>query len=59
MDDKNNRGFQDRSRINLNEDYEIRYWTEALGVSVEKLREIVGKVGSSAEAVRQQLGQSN
>jgi len=26
-DDTNNRGAQDRGRINVNEDHEIRYWT--------------------------------
>ena len=36
-DDKTNRGPQDRSRINMHEDYEVRYWTEALGVSPPRL----------------------
>lgn len=39
-DDKANRGAQDRSRISLSEDYEVRYWTEALGVSKERLEEL-------------------
>jgi hypothetical protein len=55
MDDKNNRGPQDRSRINLSEDYEVRYWTEALGVSKDRLKQVVEKVGNSAEKVRQEL----
>jgi len=46
----------DRSRINVNEDYELRYWTKALGVSEEELREAVRKYGTSAEAVRSHLG---
>nr|WP_291642327.1 DUF3606 domain-containing protein [Bosea sp. (in: a-proteobacteria)] len=25
-DDKTNRGPQDRARVNLSEDYEVRYW---------------------------------
>lgn len=54
-DDKNNRGPQDRSRISLSEDYEVRYWTDALGVTQDRLREIVGRVGNSAEAVREAL----
>jgi len=45
----------DRKLISLEQDYEVRYWTEALGVSDAKLREVVGRVGSSAEAVRQAL----
>ena len=44
-DDPKNRGPQDRSRISLTEDYEIRYWIEALGVSEAKLREAVQAVG--------------
>jgi hypothetical protein len=55
MDDKNNRGPQDRSRINLSEDYEVRYWTEALGVSEDQLKQAIEKVGNSAEKVRQEL----
>ena len=55
-DDTTNRGAQDRARININEDHEIRYWTKALGVSEEKLREAVAAVGVSADAVRQHLG---
>ena len=55
-DDSTNRGAQDRARINVNEDHEVRYWTKALGVTEEKLREAVAAVGVSADAVRQHLG---
>ena len=55
-DDKNNRGQQDRSRININEDYELAYWTKELGVSREELRLAVDIAGPSADAVRRQLG---
>jgi hypothetical protein len=54
-DDKRIRGEPDRSRINLNEDYEIRYWTEQLGVTREQLAVAVKKVGNSADAVRKLL----
>ena len=54
-DDPNERGAQDRSRISLSQDHEVRYWTEALGVSEARLREVVGRVGNSAEAVRRAL----
>lgn len=57
-DDKTDRGPQDRSRINLSEDYEVRYWTNALGVSEARLRELVDRVGSSANAVREALAGS-
>ncbi len=54
-DDKKNRGEPDRSRIALNEDYEVRYWTQELGVSVAKLQEAVQAVGHSADKVREYL----
>ena len=55
-DDLKNRGPQDRARINVNEDYELRYWTEELGVGEDELRRTVERVGVSAEKVRQALG---
>ena len=32
-DDKTQPGGQDRARININEDYEVRDWSQKLGVS--------------------------
>jgi hypothetical protein len=54
-DDKTKTGPQDASRINVNEDYEVDYWTKALGVSAEALRSAVDQVGVSADAVRAHL----
>ena len=56
MDDKKNTGSPDRDRINLQEDYELQYWTKTLGVSAEELRKAVEAVGSTADAVRRHLG---
>ncbi|WP_082028818.1 DUF3606 domain-containing protein [Xanthomonas sacchari] len=50
-----NTGSPDRDRINLHEDYEVRYWTQALGVTADELRAAVRAVGSSAAAVRAHL----
>jgi hypothetical protein len=55
-DDRSNTGSPDRDRINLHEDYEVRYWTRTLDVSEEQLRQAVQQVGSTAEAVRKHLG---
>jgi len=54
-DDKTTRGPQDRSRIALGEDYEVRYWTEKLGVSRDRLEAAVAAVGNSADAVERHL----
>lgn len=58
-DDTSNRGPQDRSRIAMGEDYEVRYWTAELGVSVDELRQAVDAVGNSAEAVRAYLNRGS
>jgi hypothetical protein len=54
-DDTSNRGAADRKRISLTEDYELRYWTEKLGISEARLREVVAEVGHMAEDVRRAL----
>ena len=54
-DDKTKQGPADSSRINLNEEYEVSYWTKTLGVSKEELAEAVKKAGVSASAVRKYL----
>ncbi|MDP5280084.1 DUF3606 domain-containing protein [Sphingomonas sp. DG1-23] len=50
-DDKTLRSPQDRSRVAMGEDYEVRYWTERFGVSRERLQEAVDAVGSGADAI--------
>ena len=57
-DDKTKRGSQDSSRINVNEDYERKYWAKELGVSEDRLRELVQKHGPSVKKVRAVLGPS-
>jgi hypothetical protein len=57
-DDKRKTGPADRSRINLSEDYEVRYWSETLGVSNLELQAAVEKVGPMVEDVRQFLRKS-
>jgi hypothetical protein len=55
-DDLKKRGAQDRSRISMSEEHEVRYWTKALGVSKEELADAISKVGHSVDAVRRELG---
>jgi len=49
-------GKPDRDRINVNEDYELRDWSKSLGVSADRLKEAVRKVGPMVEDVRRALG---
>jgi hypothetical protein len=55
-DDKTERGPADATRINVNEAYEMRYWTRALGVTEQKLRSAVAAAGVMAKDVRRYLG---
>jgi hypothetical protein len=55
-DNLNNRGQQDRSRINVHEEWEVKHWTEALGVTREQLERAVREVGPVANTVREHLG---
>jgi hypothetical protein len=50
-DDKNNAGGQDRKRISLSEDYEVRDWSKNFGCSEAELRAAVAAVGYQATAV--------
>ena len=55
-DDLKNAGPQDRARINVNEAHEVAYWTNELGVTKDRLQQLVKEVGPSAKAVREKLG---
>jgi predicted RNA-binding protein YlqC (UPF0109 family) len=45
----------DRSKINMDKDYEVHYWTKHLKISKEELQKAIDKVGNSAAAVRKEL----
>ena len=52
-DDKTQKGGQDRTRINTNEDYELRYWSEKFNVSEEDLKKAVDEAGTYVEDVQE------
>lgn len=54
-DDKSQTGNPDRQRISLSEDYEVRDWSQKFGVSEERLRAAVEKVGNKADEVEREL----
>jgi uncharacterized protein DUF3606 len=55
-DDLRNRGNQDRSRVNVNEKWEVEYWTKKWGVTRAQLVAAVKEVGVSAAALAKKLG---
>jgi hypothetical protein len=48
-------GGQDRRRINMHEDYEVRDWSKALSVTPDELKRAVTEVGDNADRVREYL----
>ncbi|MGV3569602.1 MAG: DUF3606 domain-containing protein [Ramlibacter sp.] len=56
-DDKSKSQGQDRQRINIHQDYELRDWSKSLNTTPERLKEAVAAVGDRADKVREYLGQ--
>jgi hypothetical protein len=54
-DDKNKTGKADDSRINVNEAYEVKYWSDKFGCSEEQLRQAVQAVGPMVNDVEKYL----
>ena len=54
-DDKSQSGGQDRKRISLSQDYEVRDWAKKLNVTPEQLEAAVRAVGNDAAAVEEHL----
>jgi hypothetical protein len=54
-DDPSKVGAQDRSRINIHQNYELDYWSQHFGVPKERLKAAVEKVGPSVKAVEEEL----
>lgn len=55
-DDLKNRGPADRARVNVHEDWEVRWWCKEFGCTEAQLKAAVKAVGVSAAAVRKHLG---
>jgi len=50
-DDKKKRGYQDRSKINKNEPYEVGYAAKEMKTSPAKIHEAIAEVGPSRTKV--------
>jgi hypothetical protein len=59
MADDPTKTAQDRQRINVHQDYEIEYWTKELGVSKERLQQLVNEHGDRADDVRRALAKQH
>ena len=57
-DNLGKRSPQDAFRINVHEDWEVRYWTDKWQISREQLMEVVKRVGVHVSDVAKALGKS-
>ena len=48
-DDTNERGAQDRARVSGEQEYEVRYFADKNGISVEQAQELIDQHGNSRE----------
>lgn len=58
-DDQRARGPLNRTHINVNEGFELRYWAKDLDVSLEQVRSAVRRVGTALADVRMELKRQN
>jgi hypothetical protein len=54
-DNTTDRGEADRSRISLEQEHEVAYWTKRFGVTRPQLEHAVKAVGNSVAAVERHL----
>lgn len=54
-DNLQSRGGQDRKRIDVHQDYELRDWSKKFGVTPEELKDAVKAVGNEADKVEAHL----
>lgn len=54
-DDLGRRGGQDRARINVHQEHEVRDWAARFGVTKEQLKAAVQAVGDRADEVERHL----
>jgi hypothetical protein len=59
MDNKSKKGKSDDSRININESYELQYWSEKLNVTRDRLKQAINAAGSNADDVARYLKQKS
>jgi Protein of unknown function (DUF3606) len=55
MADNPKNGGAQNLRVSMDQEHEVRYWTEKLGCSEGELAAAVTRVGHSAEAVRREV----
>lgn len=55
-DDLSKKRPQDATKVNVNESWELEYWSKKFGITKDQLKNAVKAVGVSAAAVKKYLG---
>ncbi|MDC8104539.1 DUF3606 domain-containing protein [Chryseobacterium sp. B21-037] len=55
-DDLSKKRPQDATKVNVNETWELEYWSKKFGTTKDQLKNAVKAVGVSAAAVQKYLG---
>ncbi|BAB54769.1 DUF3606 domain-containing protein [Mesorhizobium japonicum] len=53
-DDKNKLGYQDRSRVSGDEEYEVGYFASKFGLSIPQVRELIAKFGNDRDTLERE-----
>jgi hypothetical protein len=48
-DDKSNRGGRDRSQVSGSNDYEVRYFAQRHGLTIEQAEQLIARHGNDRE----------
>ncbi|QGY03846.1 DUF3606 domain-containing protein [Methylobacterium mesophilicum SR1.6/6] len=57
IDNLRRREPEDKSKINVHEDWELEYWARRFGVTKERIKDAVRQVGVQTKDVAEFLGQ--
>ena len=49
------RDYSDKTRIDMNQSYQVAYWKQRFGVSDEELEDVVRAVGTSVQKIEAYL----
>ncbi|RVD55673.1 DUF3606 domain-containing protein [Mesorhizobium sp. M2D.F.Ca.ET.185.01.1.1] len=50
-DDETKRDFRDRDRVSADEDYEVEYFAQKVGLTAQQVRELIAKHGNDRETL--------
>jgi len=53
-DDKTKRDFRDRDRVSADEDYEVEYFSQKVGLTLQQVRDLIGKHGNNRETLERE-----